>query len=277
MSYKRFALMILASTVAMFGLMYLNTYALEHVFFSETRVYMAIVMGAVMAPIMLLFMWGMYQGKGIKFAILLGSVILFSLSLWLVRSQVTVDDRAYMRAMIPHHSIAIMTSERADITDLRTRKLADEIIEAQEREISEMRFLIADIGENGKQQAVYEDPAAQPGSMAEALSAAARARLDPGQMTPEEVAQLVPTAVCAFRQTESAPPIFVSDRDTGGIKLNNVLVTFEAASNAVWSADGTTVTLSPDADPGVRATANLVFAMQDGPTVGYRGFWSCTD
>ena len=78
-------------------------------------------------------------------AIFGGSLMVFALSLWLVRSQRTVDDVAWMKAMIPHHSIAILTSERAQIKDPRVRKLADEIIEAQRREISEMKALIKDL------------------------------------------------------------------------------------------------------------------------------------
>ena len=142
MSYVRFGLMIVTSTLVMFVLMYLNTYALEHVFFSETRVYMAIMMGATMAIIMLAYMLAMYKSRHLNIAIFIGSVIVFALSLWLVRSQVTVSGPSYMRAMIPHHSIAIMTSERAQIRDPRVRKLADEIIEAQRREISEMQYLL---------------------------------------------------------------------------------------------------------------------------------------
>jgi uncharacterized protein (DUF305 family) len=145
MSYWRFAAMILTSTVAMYGLMYLNTYALEHVYWSETRAWMALVMGATMAVIMLGFMMGMYKKKMINLAIFAGAVIVFALSLWLVRSQATVDDAEYLKAMIPHHSIAIMTSTRAQISDERVRKLADEIIEAQEREIAEMKYLITDL------------------------------------------------------------------------------------------------------------------------------------
>lgn len=117
MSYWRFAAMIATSTVVMFGLMYLNTYAFEHVFWSETRAWMALLMGAVMAVIMLSFMLSMYQKKRINIAIYIGSVVVFALTLWLVRSQATVGDAEYMKAMIPHHSIAIMTSERAQITD----------------------------------------------------------------------------------------------------------------------------------------------------------------
>ena len=139
--------MIATSTLVMFGLMYLNTYAMEHILWSETRAWMALLMGSVMAVIMLSFMLSMYPNKVINACIFIGSVIVFLLSLWLVRSQSTVDDTAYMKAMIPHHSIAIMTSERAQISDPRVRKLADEIIAAQRREISEMKFLINDMEE----------------------------------------------------------------------------------------------------------------------------------
>ncbi len=145
MSYWRFAAMIATSTVVMYGLMYLNTYAFEHVFWSETRAWMALVMGATMAVIMLGFMLSMYRNMPLNLAIFAGAVIVFSGSLWLVRSQATVDDVDYMRAMIPHHSIAIMTSERAQISDPRVKKLADEIIAAQEREIAEMKYLSADL------------------------------------------------------------------------------------------------------------------------------------
>ena len=111
MSYARFAAMIAVSTVVMFGLMYLNTYAIEHARFSETRAFMALVMGATMAGIMLLFMLKMYPDRRINLAILAGSVVVFAGALTLVRSQQTVGDVAYMRAMIPHHSIAILTED----------------------------------------------------------------------------------------------------------------------------------------------------------------------
>ena len=145
MSYWRFAAMIATSAVVMYGLMYLNTYAFEHVFWSETRAWMAVVMAATMAVIMLGFMLGMYEKTGLNLAIFAGAALLFAGALWLVRSQATVDDVDYMKAMIPHHSIAILTSERAQISDPRVRKLADEIIEAQEREIAEMKYLIVDL------------------------------------------------------------------------------------------------------------------------------------
>jgi hypothetical protein len=115
--YGRFGAMIATSTLAMLGLMYLNTYQLDHVFFSETRVFMALVMGATMAVIMLAFMKGMYRNPRANLAIYAGSAVVFAVALWLVRSQATVDDVSWLSAMVPHHSIAILTSERAQISD----------------------------------------------------------------------------------------------------------------------------------------------------------------
>lgn len=144
-SYGRFGAMIGTSTLVMFGLMYLNSYSLDHVTWSETRVYMALVMGASMAVIMLSFMWHMYSNTKVNVAVLLLSAVVFATALFLVRSQETVQDVSWMKAMIPHHSIAILTSERAEITDPRVRDLADRIIEAQREEIAEMRSLIASL------------------------------------------------------------------------------------------------------------------------------------
>ncbi|MET3574514.1 DUF305 domain-containing protein [Bhargavaea ullalensis] len=144
-AYLRFGLMILTSIVVMYVLMYFNTYSIDHVTFSETRVYMAIMMGGFMAIIMMLFMLNMYKNKKANIAILAASVLIIAGSLWLVRSQATVGQVSYMRAMIPHHSIAIMTSERAHIEDPRVRKLADGIIETQKKEIKEMKALIKEL------------------------------------------------------------------------------------------------------------------------------------
>ncbi|MEH6662794.1 MAG: DUF305 domain-containing protein [Parasphingorhabdus sp.] len=148
--YTRFIVMIATSTLVMFGLMYLNTYALDHIFYSETRTWMALYMGGAMAIIMLLFMLDMYDDKRKNALILGGAAALFAGSLYLVRSQDTISDQAWQKAMIPHHSIAILTSERAHIEDRRVRELADSIIKAQRREIKEMKWLIEDIRKNGK-------------------------------------------------------------------------------------------------------------------------------
>ena len=117
LGYGRFAAMVATSTIVMFVLMYQSAYAWSHLEYSQTRMWMAVVMGAAMGAIMLGFMWSMYRNKRTNAFILGGSVVVFAAALWLVRSQETVDDVSYMKAMIPHHSIAILTSERAHMKD----------------------------------------------------------------------------------------------------------------------------------------------------------------
>lgn len=149
--YLKFALMILTSTVIMYFLMFVNVNEFAHIYFSQTRVYMAILMGAVMAIIMMGFMWKMYDNKKLNAVIMGLSVLLVLGSFGLIQNQVGIDDTAWMRAMIPHHSTAIMTSENANLTDPRVQQLSEEIIQAQEEEIAKMEQLIEDIEENGEE------------------------------------------------------------------------------------------------------------------------------
>ncbi len=144
-TYLRFGAMIATSTVVMYGLTYVNTYVFGHVYFSEMRAYMSLLMGAAMAVVMLTYMLHMHPSRRANVAIYATSAVVFAGSLWLVRSQSTIEDVAWMKAMIPHHSIAILTSERARIEDPRVRDLADRIIEAQVAEIEEMQGYIADL------------------------------------------------------------------------------------------------------------------------------------
>jgi hypothetical protein len=158
--YLRFGLMIATSTAVMFILTYTNAYALDHVRWSEERFYMALLMGAAMALVMLAFMQSMmYKNRTLNLVVVAAAVVLGGIALYLSRSQVLVDDQAYMKGMIPHHSIAILTSERADIDDVRVRELADGIIKAQRKEIKEMDWLIDDIERNGP--ATTEEEAGQ--------------------------------------------------------------------------------------------------------------------
>ena len=143
--YAKFALMIATSTAVMFGLMYLNTYSLDHVYWSETRAYMALIMGAAMALVMLAFMVGMYPDKKANLIIVFGAAAIFAVSLYLVRSQRTIEDVSWMKAMIPHHSIAILTSERAHLSDPRVKKLAEGIVRTQREEIAQMAALIREL------------------------------------------------------------------------------------------------------------------------------------
>ena len=150
MSWGRFAAMIATSTVVMFFLMYQLVYSLDHALFSLNRLMASLIMGCVMAVIMLGFMWSMYEGRRAKVAIVAAAAVLGALLLYMNRAQTLVDDTTFMRAMIPHHSIAINNASKARISDPRVRELADEIIASQVREIAEMKLLIADIERNGE-------------------------------------------------------------------------------------------------------------------------------
>ena len=288
MSYGRFFAMIATSTVVMFGLMYLNTYLWTHVFWSETRAYMALLMGATMAIIMLGFMLSMYSSKMANATIFIGAAVVFAASLWLVRSQVTVGDTSYMRAMIPHHSIAIMTSSRADISDPRVRKLADEIIYAQDKEIAEMRYLVNDIDANGDSPAQSESGPTQIMSLDEALSTPEVAILDLEFLTTEDIAQMFPGgAACTFTYTTTSRPALAVGRIDGGsvalAKISGDLVRLEAGdAGSTWGTEGMTVALSApsgtgtlDANSGEMQDADLVLELGSGLRAGYRGYYGC--
>ena len=142
-NYTKFLLMLGASFIAMYITMYLNTYAIDHVYFSMTRFYMVCLGISTMSLIMFFFMKNMYKDKKKNLAIIIGSLVLFFGALGLVRAQApVVGDVLWLRAMIPHHSIAILTSERADIQDPEVKKLAEDIIQAQRKEIEDMKAMI---------------------------------------------------------------------------------------------------------------------------------------
>ena len=150
MGWGKFAAMILTSVIVMFFLMYQLIYSLDHATFSRNRLVASLVMGCVMTIIMLGYMWSMYKGTATKMLVLVGAALLGIILLWVNRSQAVIDDAAFMKSMIPHHSIAINNARKASISDPRVRELADEIIQSQVREIAEMKLLLQDIEKNGE-------------------------------------------------------------------------------------------------------------------------------
>lgn len=147
--YLRFAAMILTGMVVMYCVMYVGSYEWGHVRWSESRLFMALTMGGSMGLVMIAWMLHMYKSVKANVAVIVVSALLLTGGIVLDRTQATVDDTSFMSAMIPHHSLAITRSERANMEDVRVCELAVEISEAQRREIDEMEWLIADIAENG--------------------------------------------------------------------------------------------------------------------------------
>jgi hypothetical protein len=147
--YLRFGAMILTAMVVMYWTMFVSSWELSHVRWSQSRVFMTLTMGGSMGLIMLAWMLNMYRDRKANLIVVAVSILLLAVGITLDRSQVTVEDTAFMRGMIPHHSMAITRSERAEMRDVRVCELGVEISEAQRREISEMEWLIDDIGRNG--------------------------------------------------------------------------------------------------------------------------------
>ncbi|MGR3438073.1 DUF6692 family protein [Salipiger abyssi] len=274
MAYTRFFLMIATSTLLMLGLMYLNTYLVSHVFWSETRAYMALVMGAVMAFVMLAFMLGMYKNRTANIAIFIGSIAVFAGALWLVRSQVTVQDRSYMSAMIPHHSIAIMTSSRANLTDPRVQELADSIVYAQDKEIAEMRYLLADIAANGEAQPGPATAAPELKDAADALSTEVVKTVDPEFLTEEDIAKVFPDGTaCRFTYTETSPPVLVTADDGALIRVSGDLVRLEADGDS-FAADPLTAQVNQTDDENLQ---DLIVTAGSDHTAGFRGQFTCAN
>lgn len=141
-SYSKFALMLAVSFVVMYSVMFLNVDSVDHIYLSLNRLYMALLMVSPMALFMLIFMGDMYKDKKINTAIYITSISVFVVVFALLRNQTFVGDVQYMKAMIPHHSSAILTSQNASIEDPEVRKLADDIIKAQEKEIAQMKAML---------------------------------------------------------------------------------------------------------------------------------------
>lgn len=171
-SWRRFAAMIATSTIIMFFLMYQLIYSLDHATFSLTRLVGALLMGAVMTVVMLGFMWSMYQGRTAKVAVATAAALLAVVLFAVNRRQSMVGDVSFMKAMIPHHSIAVNNASEASISDPRVRRLADQIIESQVREIEEMKLLIEDISRNGERGSAALPP--RPAVLTPEMAAKAR-------------------------------------------------------------------------------------------------------
>jgi len=293
-NYWRFAAMIATSTLVMFGLMYVHTYAWHHAYFSETRAWMALLMGAVMAIVMLGFMLGMYTSRAVNAAIFAGATIVSAAAVWLVRSQVTVTGLDYMEAMVPHHSIALLTSKRARIDDPRVRKLADEVIESQRKEIAEMRFLIRALERDSRPSTT--GPGAREMSAGEEIpagEAARRAELattDLESMTDTELRRMLGTGpVCRFGYAPEHAPVAVArvsgaGADGGVIKLHGRLVRMDVRYQGTpeagfeLSSDDVSVVVRPYEGTGSRDSLEGEARLRVGRAldVGYAGFYGCT-
>ncbi len=142
-NYGKFGMMLIISFLVMYAVMFFNVDKFDHVYLSITRAYMSLLMVTPMALLMLAMMPMMYNNKKINTVIVVASVAVFVLSLTFLRKQTFITDQQYMKAMIPHHSSAILVSQEANLKDPKLKELAEGIIRSQEKEIAEMKQLLA--------------------------------------------------------------------------------------------------------------------------------------
>ena len=143
MHYMHFAIMLALSFLLMFGFMYAMVDKLANVYPNINQAYMAGLMVAPMAVLELALMSSMYPSKNLNWAIIASSVILL-LVCWVgIRDQLAVNDKSFLRSMIPHHAGAILMCQQASLKDAEIKNLCGEIISSQTKEIAQMKDILA--------------------------------------------------------------------------------------------------------------------------------------
>jgi len=142
MNGKKLILMFTLSLVVMFFTMYAMIWVWGHFYLNINKVYMALLMVGAMGLVNLVTMYGMYKSRNTKYWVLAISLVVVLGSFILIRNQTGVGNRQFLKAMIPHHSSAILMCEKADLTDQAINELCDDIVATQEREIKIMQELL---------------------------------------------------------------------------------------------------------------------------------------
>ncbi|CAN5697975.1 DUF305 domain-containing protein [soil metagenome] len=141
-SYGRLALALGLSLLIMYPLTMAFVVERSHFHFNLSNFYMALTMVAPMGLIMLGVMWQMFPRRALNIGLAAAFVVLFFGAWWLGRSETFVGNDQFLRAMIPHHSRAILVCENANITDPDIKQLCDQIVTAQEEEIATMEAML---------------------------------------------------------------------------------------------------------------------------------------
>jgi uncharacterized protein (DUF305 family) len=131
--------MLALSFVSMYVLMYAMVDIFPNAFANLNQGYMAGLMTVPMAAIEILVMRGMYPNAKLNTTILAVSLLAFVSLFFLIRRQVGISDREFLRSMIPHHGGAVLMCERAPIADPEIEELCSRIISSQQAEIAEMK------------------------------------------------------------------------------------------------------------------------------------------
>lgn len=143
--YMMFALNVVLSFVIMYLGMFAMIWSTAHFFNNLNMVYMSLIMLAPMTIAMLLTMGMMLKNMKLNMILYAAFALVFVLSFWAMRAQGAVGDRQFIRAMIPHHSGAILMCNRASLRDQEIRDICfkpNGIVDSQTREIAQMKQIL---------------------------------------------------------------------------------------------------------------------------------------
>jgi len=141
--YVLFGLMMALSYLLMFGFMYAMVDRLSEIYPNLNQAYMTGLMVAPMAALEILLMNSMYPDKKLNVIIIAVSAALLMICWFGIRDQWGVGDKSFLRSMIPHHSGAVLMYRKASIEDAEIKKLCAQIVSGQNREIDQMRNILA--------------------------------------------------------------------------------------------------------------------------------------
>lgn len=135
--------MVVLHFIIMFILMYSMVDVFENVYLNLNKVYMAAIMTAPMLILEILLMGSMYENKKALNILLAISAVAMIIVFFFIRQQTFIYDKEFLRAMIPHHSSAILMCNKASLEDDEIKELCKSIVVAQQTEIDLMEKILS--------------------------------------------------------------------------------------------------------------------------------------
>ncbi len=141
--YRKLFINLAISMVAMYLVMFAMIDGMADFYNNVNMLYMALMMVAPMAILMLLMMGSMYQNRKLNIVLYITFAGLFVGAFAFTRAQTFVGNEQFLRSMIPHHSGAILMCRESAITDREIAALCDTIVKSQREEIEHMKSILA--------------------------------------------------------------------------------------------------------------------------------------
>ena len=142
-SWKPMAFELGLDAVVMYFVMYTMIDRVDHLYPNLNNGYMTAMMVSSMAVVMAVTMKTMFSSPRMRWGVAGAALLVGLLAFAGMRTQAGVGDASFLRAMIPHHSGAILMCERATLTDPEIVALCGDIVRSQRAEIAKMKELLA--------------------------------------------------------------------------------------------------------------------------------------